>query len=83
MRFIEPDHGYGKGMAAGAMIGYLQLIPLNDALSAVNAAARSSGVSPLELRSRSGNDQAELDHRFDRSFEVTPFHLAHVWERLM
>jgi hypothetical protein len=81
-RFIKRRHGYGMGAASGAMVGYVQHIKLDDALAEVNTYARADSIPPLSLNTRSGNDGAELDHRFNRSFAESPFHLLHLWVRV-
>ena len=81
-RFVRVSHGYGKGMASGAMIGYLQEVYLDDALARVNAVAQRNSAPPLFLRAREGEEMAELDHYLIRSFHVSPFHLTHIWGRI-
>ena len=81
-RFISLGHGYGFGMASGAMVGYLQHIQLDDALTQVNAYAEADSIPPLSLNERDGDDRAELDHQLTRSFPESPFHLRHLWIRV-
>ena len=81
-RFISLDHGYGKGAASGAMVGYLQDITLADAFDRVNAVAASESIPPLTLEWRTGEDRAEFHHEFARPFALSPFRLTHVWERM-
>ena len=81
-RFINVEHSYGRGMASGAMVGYLQEIALDDALTRVNAVAAGDAISPLTSRGRDGEAIAELDHNLDRSFPRSPFRLIHIWARI-
>lgn len=82
LRFITPEHAYGKDMSAGAMVGYLQQLKMDDAHDAVNAAAAASRVPRLDLRSRVGDDSADFDHALPRPFAISPFRLEHLWRRL-
>jgi hypothetical protein len=82
LRFINPSHAYGKDMRSGAMVGYLQAILVDDAVTRVNAAATSRSVPTLRLRERQGDDEARLEHQVTREFEVSPFSLTHLWVRL-
>ena len=81
-RFINVDHGYGKGMFSGAMVGYLQDIGLDDAFDRVNAIAASESIQPLTLKRRSEEDGGEFHHEVVRPFPVSPFRLTHVWARM-
>ena len=81
-RFISRGHGYGMGVASGAMVGYVQQIGLDDALGEVNAYASADSIPPLRLSARSEDDNAELDHEFARSFPESPFRLLHLWVRV-
>jgi hypothetical protein len=81
-RFIAREHGYGKDMRSGAMVGYLQKIGLAEALSQVNTTATALAIPVIQLRSADGEAGAVLDHEVTRSFAETPFRLDHVWTRL-
>ncbi|TAJ16115.1 MAG: hypothetical protein EPO65_13885 [Dehalococcoidia bacterium] len=81
-RFVTPEHSYGKGMASGAMVGYLQDIPLDDALREVNTRVATHAMAPLVLSARNGEADADLAHDLIRSFPASPFHLTHVWARM-
>jgi len=78
-RFVTIEHSYGKGMASGAMVGYLQDIPIDDALREVNARTKTHSIPPLVLNARVGDTEADLGHDLVRSFAQSPFHLTHVW----
>ena len=81
-RFITVGHGYGKGVKSGAMVGYLQEVFVDDALTRVNAVVGSDSIPPLVLRKRDGEKDAEIDHDLTRPFPKTPFHLIHMWGRI-
>ena len=82
VRFVSVSHGYGKGAASGAMVGYLQEIHIDDALARVDSVAKSNAIPLLVLRERDGESGAELHHDLFRSFHVSPFHLIHIWSRI-
>jgi hypothetical protein len=82
LRFVKDSHAYGKDMRSGAMVGYLQSIPIDTAVKQVNANVTSRNVSTLKLRSKRGDDEAKLEHRVTREFDVSPFLLTHLWVRL-
>ena len=81
-RFVARDYGYGKGMASGAMVGYVQDIDLDDAVERVDSIADREVNAPLILRLRRGDSWADLEHELDRPFAVSPFHLKHIWRRV-
>jgi hypothetical protein len=82
LRFVTEEHGYGKGTPSGAMIGYLQNMDVDEALSQVNGHATAEGLSALNIRDRSVDAIIELDHQLDRPFPDTPFLLMHIWTSL-
>lgn len=81
VRYISPDHGYGKDVASGAMVGYLHGLSLATALSEVNAWANADAVPELRLLTSDG-DRAELEHALERTFAESPFRLLHVWAKV-
>ena len=81
-RFIDVSHGYGKGTQSGAMIGYLQMMHIDDALARVIALLYSESISPLIPRSRDGEKRAEFDHYIIHPFQGSPFRLVHIWGRI-
>jgi len=82
LRFISPEHGYGKGMASGAMVGYLQGLSIDTAHTEINAHAAGERIPPLEFSARDGEEAADLEHRLDRPFEQAPYRLLHLWVRV-
>ena len=82
VRFRQPNHGYAKGMPSGAMIGYLQLIEVDNALQRVNSHNQKRSIPPLSVKGRDGESSAEFEHSFDRPFAESPFRLLHLWARV-
>ena len=81
-RFINVGHGYGKGMKSGAMVGYLQEVPLDEALVGVNSVASGDSIKALAVSNRTGEARAEFHHDLVRTIPTTPFHLTHAWARI-
>ena len=81
-RFINQGHGYGQEMKSGAMVGYLQKVFVDDALTGVNGVAINDHIPPLTTKHRAGETGGEFDHDIYRSFPVSPFHLYHIWARI-
>ena len=82
MRFIHEGHGYAKGVASGAMVGYMQRVVLEDALARINGVADREFIQPLALKMRDGEATAEFDQDLVRPFPESPFHLTHIWTRM-
>jgi hypothetical protein len=80
-RFIAVEHAYGKDARAGAMVGYLQAMDVEQALIEVNAAANSRGITPLTIGQSPAGALIELDHQLTRPFPDSPFLLMHIWTR--
>jgi len=81
LRFITEGHGYGKGAAGGAMVGYLQQIETDRALSEVNESVTAAGIPRLAQRSGSEPGTLELEHTLARPFPGSPYLLSHLWVR--
>lgn len=77
-RFVDADWRYGKDVASGAMVGYVEMMDLSDALIEVNASSIAQGLPALVP---TGDSQSirELMQVLTRPFEVSPFRLVHVW----
>lgn len=82
-RFISEEYGYGRGVASGAMIGYIESMNFDDILSEVDDTILSSvKFVPLLTKPSEGWQEKtsnRLDHKFERPFPVSPFHLWHFW----
>ena len=63
------------------MVGYLQQIEIERALSEVNESAAAAGIPRLAQRSNSETGTLELDHTLDRLFPDSPYLLSHLWVR--
>ena len=81
-RFISLGHAYGKGMRSGAMVGYLQEIFLDEALTGVNGVANGDAVQILAVIRRYGESGAEFGHQVTRPIPASPFYLTHIWSRI-
>lgn len=80
-RFRSAVHLYGLHMAEGLMIGYVQSMGLAAVHSEVCRHAAAKGIPAVAL-SPTGWQQkgvSELEHAFQRSFLLSPFHLTHLW----
>ncbi|HEX5544556.1 MAG TPA: hypothetical protein VFX10_03600, partial [Nitrospira sp.] len=74
VRFVHPAWRYGKDVADGAMVGYIQSMDPDGILADVNSAARQRCLPELckdELER--GVIWLTLSHSLSRPFEVTPF----------
>ena len=69
---------FGKDVASGAMVGYIQSKAPYDILDDVNSAADDSGI-PRIPRSESATPLHEFDHDDARTFRINPFRLIHLW----
>ncbi len=78
-RFIDPEWQYGKDVATGAMVGYVESLTPEEIVVDVNGALDRLGVSALALPPRTGNPLIEVEHSFGRPFEISPFQLVHLW----
>jgi hypothetical protein len=78
-RFRDPKWAYAQRCRSGAMVGYCRSMEPTQVLKEVNEEARRNSLPDL-VPSRSlasGGDR--LEHTFERSFEVSPFQLRHLW----
>lgn len=78
-RFVDPEWQYGKHVASGAMVGYLDGTAMDDVLSEVNTATETSAVPALVDRGATMGPVHELVHTLTRTFPETPFRLTHLW----
>lgn len=82
-RFTEPEWAYAKRFPSGAMVGYWQDMEATDVLSEVNTANRKKSLSELVLVGVwNPGGVSRCGHTFDRPFEISPFHLYHLWADL-
>lgn len=80
-RFRSTDHRYGMHTADGLMIGYVQSMGLAAVHSEVCQHAAAKGIPGVDLSPIGWQQKgvSELEHTFQRSFLLSPFHLTHLW----
>lgn len=78
-RFVDPDWRYGKEVADGAMVGYIESMTPEELVTEVNIVATSSHLPALVYSPESERPLHELKHELTRVFPVTPFVLWHLW----
>ena len=64
------------------MVGYLQHVPIDDALANANQHAARNFLANLNPRARDGEMSAEFEHELTRSFHESPYKLTHIWSRI-
>lgn len=78
-RFIDPGWRYGKDVTTGAMVGYMESLSFTQILVEINGALDPRGLPALAPPPDSGGPLIELEHSFNRPFEIIPFRLVHLW----
>ena len=78
-RFADIQWQYGKDVATGAMIGYVESLTPAEIVVDVNRALSRLSVSALTLPPGAGGPLTEMEHSFVRQFEISPFRLVHLW----
>ena len=80
VRFKAPEWAYAKRVPSGAMIGYLQDMDASDVLSQVNEETRRNSLPDLTLVGKwIPGGLSRCEHTFERTFEMSPFKLHHLW----
>lgn len=80
VRFKEPEWAYAKRFPSGAMVGYWQSMEAHDVLSEVNEETRKNSLPALALAGAwNPGGISRCEHSFERTFEMSPFHLHHLW----
>lgn len=80
VRFQAQSHRYGDGSAWATMIGYVQSSTFDAIWNEVNTHTASRGLPNLNrLHTHWQGCTSHLDHRLNRSFEISPLHLRHFW----
>jgi hypothetical protein len=82
LRFVRPEHAYGKGVSSGVMVGYVQDLSAPDALAQVNSCASSHGVPGLTTLAAPPGGLREFAHDITRGFHAHHFRLLHLWVQL-
>ena len=78
-RFVDLQWTYGEDVATGAMVGYVESSTLPQIVADVNGALKPLRVLALTLPLGMGGPLTEMEHQFDRPFEISPFRLVHLW----
>ncbi len=82
LRFVCAEHGYGKSVSSGAIVGYIRSMLSADILSDVNVHATQARLPSITL-SRDGwvdGGVSQLEQELDRpKVPPTPFSLRHLW----
>ena len=78
-RFVDIEWKYGKNVPTGAMIGYMESLTPEQILVDVNGCLETRYIPTLTLSSTLESSLSEMEHSFDRPFEISPFRLLHLW----
>jgi hypothetical protein len=78
-RFRDQKWAYAKRFRSGAMVGYCQSMEPAQVLKEVNEEVRRNTLPDLAPNGAPVSDSQRLEHEFERPFEVSPFHLHHLW----
>ena len=78
-RFRDPKWAYAQRFRGGAMVGYWQTMEATQVLREVNEEAARNSLPAILLVNPPAFDGHRLEHTFERSFPVSPFHLRHLW----
>jgi len=78
-RFIDCEWQYGRDVASGAMVGYIESLPPEEIVAEVNRELIQMEVPALDLPEGAHGSLAEMAHSFSRPFPLSPFRLVHLW----
>jgi hypothetical protein len=79
-RFRDLAWGYGKRFRSGAMVGYWQSMEPHEVLAEIHAESQTKPLPDLVIIGAwKPNDVSRLEHTFERPFNISPFHLHHLW----
>lgn len=80
-RFADPEKRYGEGVPSGAIVGYWQGGVVQKLYTEVAVAASSRELSTISRVSRKWRPRGvtQLTQTIERTFEVSPFRLIHLW----
>lgn len=80
VRFREPEWAYAKRAPRGAMVGYWQSLDPEELLNEVHAGSRKESLPDLNIAGVwNPGGVTRFEHTFERSFEISPFNLHHLW----
>jgi hypothetical protein len=79
-RFHDRQWAYAQRFPSGAMVGYWQSMEADEILAEVTDELRKNSLPDL-VRKGNWNTCAlsQLEHSFERSFNISPFQLRHLW----
>ena len=78
-RFTHREWRYGKDVASGAMVGYVESLTPQEIVAEVNGVLTQLEVSALTLPPGAAGSLTEMEHSFGRPFAISPFRLVHLW----
>jgi hypothetical protein len=82
-RFRDPQWSYAQRFPSGVMVGYLRQMESGQVLKEVNDESRKMLLPELMLIGAWNFDKVNhLEHSFERSFDVSPFQIRHLWIQL-
>lgn len=82
LRFVNAEHGYGKSVPSGAMVGYIRSMTSEDILTEVNGHAARANLRKLRLSDDTWTAKgvSRLEQTLDRpEVPPSPFSLRHLW----
>ena len=78
-RFTDLKWRYGKDVAKGSMVGYVESLTPEQIVAEVNGVLSQLRVSALTLPPGPDGSLTEMEHSFGRPFAISPFRLVHLW----
>ncbi len=78
-RFTNLEWQYGRNVATGAMVGYVESLTPGEIVAEVNGVLTELGVPALPLPEGTDESLTEMEHTFCRPFAISPFRLVHFW----
>jgi hypothetical protein len=79
-RFRDPQWSYAQRFPSGAMVGYWQSMDSKQILIEINTESRKNSLPDLALIGTwNPGGISRLEHSFERSFDISPFKLHHLW----
>jgi hypothetical protein len=82
VRFVDPRHGYGMGVAEGSMVGYVVDLAIDAARAEVASQLAAVPLPPLSEVARGEDEFREFTHELERAFDESPYELRHHWRRV-
>ena len=80
VRFREPEWAYAKRFPTGAMVGYWQSMEADAVLTEINEETGKNSLPDLiPVGTWNSGGVSRCEHTFERTFEMSPFKLYHLW----